>query len=119
MNTDKKVFNKLFSEEKTELASQKIELSLISDATQLGKTLAALNSNIVKNGEKANELYSLVQKDGQIALAAFKDGARLQERIAKMYEDLGIPSDGSEEPGVKVLLKEMDDLLTYRKRYSF
>jgi len=35
MNTQREVFNKLFKEEKTELATQKIELSILSDAEKL------------------------------------------------------------------------------------
>jgi hypothetical protein len=119
MSIESKVFEKLFTSDKVELESQKVELSLITDATEFGNALATLNNNILKNGEKANDLLSIVQKDGQMALAIFREGTKLQERIARMYEDLGIPSDGSEEPGVKNLLKQMNDLLTYRKRYSF
>lgn len=116
MSVESKVFDQL---NKVELKSQKIELSLINDAKQLGQIFKTLNASILKNGEKANELLSIVQKDGQKALYAFRDASALIERIAQMYEDLGIPSDGSEEPDVKNLMKMMDDLLTYRKRYSF
>lgn len=116
MSVESKVFDQL---NKVELKSQKIELSLINDAKQLGQILKTLNTNIVKNGEKAMELLSVVEKDGQKALYVFKDSMALLEKIAQMYEDLGIPSDGSEEPDVKNLIKLTDDLLAYRKRYRF
>lgn len=119
MNTDKKVFNKLFDSEKVELESQRIELGLMDDAAALTSILKGLNQKILSNGEKANELYSIVQKDGEKALLAFSDASKLYDRIAQMFKDLGLPATPQSDPKVKAMFKEMDDLLTYRKRYSF
>jgi hypothetical protein len=41
MNTDKKVFNKLFSKEKVELESHKIELALVDEIKSADKFLTA------------------------------------------------------------------------------
>ena len=37
MNTQKRVFNKLFKEEKTELSAQKVELSIVDDIKNFEK----------------------------------------------------------------------------------
>jgi hypothetical protein len=58
MNTDKKVFEKLFSKEKVELESQKIELALVDDIKSADKFLLAS--------------YSEMDKKKQALLDAFK-----------------------------------------------
>jgi len=57
MNTDKKVFQKLFSEDKTELASQKYEFLIYDDV----KALATLATATIKKAESAdNKAFGLL-----------------------------------------------------------
>lgn len=56
MNTDKKVFNKLFSAEKVELASEKYDLALIDD---LKSILNGLENQIFIDKEIYNEFIKL------------------------------------------------------------
>ena len=53
MNTQREVFNKLFKEEKVELATQKVELGAIEDAIKEKQKEATILSNKA-NGYAAN-----------------------------------------------------------------
>ena len=116
MQTEKKVFEKLFTPDKVELESQRVELSLISDAANLTKVLKSLNNQIKADGDKANDLYSKVSSNGEKALAAFSQASKLIDRMDQMFRDLGMPA---EDPDYKALISEADTVLTYRKRYNF
>ena len=71
MNTQKEVFNKLFKEEKTELATQKVELALVDDAKKIRGEYASIDEDsyfsfVVKaevEGEKViNDYKQLLKK---------------------------------------------------------
>lgn len=117
MNTEKKVFKKLFSEEKVELESQKIELGLTQDAQSLYKLLKSFNDAIKADGDKANALYDKVSVNGQKALMVFKESMNILDRINKSYEALGMPTDT--DPNWKALDNETNVTLNYRKKYNF
>jgi hypothetical protein len=87
MNTTKSVYNKLFKEEATELASHEIELANINEFNTLLKQadaklkafndayskLQSLVNPVVKNGE---EYISLIEKgmdDGSVLFSKFKE----------------------------------------------
>ena len=59
MNTQREVFNKLFKEEKTELATQKIELGLIDD---LDKKLNSFKSKNKEIGSYLEQILKLKSK---------------------------------------------------------
>ena len=71
MNTQKEVFNKLFKEDKTELATQKVELALVDDAKKIKGEYASIDEDsyfsfVVKaevEGEKViNDYKQLLKK---------------------------------------------------------
>jgi hypothetical protein len=117
MNTDKKVFNKLFVEDKVELESQKVELGLTQDAQSLLKLLKSFNDAIKSDGDKANALYDKVSVNGQKALMVFKESMKVLEKINQAYENIGMATDT--DPNYNALLKEADVTLAYRKKYNF
>lgn len=117
MNTDKKVFGKLFVEEKVELESQKVELGLTQDAQSLYKLLKSFNDAIKSDGDKANALYDKVSVNGQKALMVFKESMNILDRMNKSYEALGMASDT--DANYNALTKETDVTLKYRKLYNF
>ena len=96
MNTQKRVFNKLFKEEKTELATQKIEL----------KSLSQIKENI----KIANSLIKLAEKEGDIFAQKEADLERAYSKFIKVRNDLNyhanriIPMDNNE------LLKKAKEL---------
>lgn len=116
MSIESKVFEKLFTTDKVELASQKVELALLDDAANLAKSLKSLNNQIKADGDKANELYSKVSMNGEKALVTFSQASKLIDRIDQMFRDLGQPAN---DPDYKELLSQLDTVLTYRKRYNF
>jgi len=71
MNAEKKVFSRLFTEEKTELATQKIELSLVDDfnsridkANNERKSASVMYSKVIGAMEVAQRHLELAVKDG-------------------------------------------------------
>ena len=111
MNTQRKVFNKLFKEEKTELATQKVELAL-----ELGgiKSMASkLKSNIKSYQKKFSVLDDLVREISS-------EARQLDGRVDKFYKEVKeIESEGmksAEELGIKFsdtpIGKEVDKINT-------
>ena len=85
MNTQREVFNKLFKEEKTELATQKIELALVDDIVKVYKS--------IKSKADADTMATKMKKQTR------KDGA-------KMYNNVKLVKESKLTEGV---LDDMDD----------
>lgn len=119
MQTEKKVFEQLFSNDRVELESKKVELGIVDNVANVRVLLSNLLSEIKQKGDVALDNLNAVEVLGQKALAAFKDGDRYIEQIDNLYKQLGVPDKATNDPEVKKLLLQMDLLLTYRKRYNF
>ena len=81
MNVENRVFQKLFKEEKTELSTHKIELSLMSD---VDKSLDAANSkrrNLVKMAKKVSDELNNLTSDYGNALQIASKGAQAAKDI--------------------------------------
>ena len=61
MRTQREVFNKLFKEEKTELAAEKVELGAIEDLVKVSEKA----QQVAKNGLKIVEEYETILKKAQ------------------------------------------------------
>jgi hypothetical protein len=85
MNTQREVFNKLFKEEKTELATQKVELALVDDFNS--RIDKANNFRSVASGNYNRALLDMESASIQMDLAV-KEG----EKIEKASKDLGVKS---------------------------
>tara|TARA_R110000772_G_scaffold132769_1_gene241251 strand:+ start:408 stop:761 length:354 start_codon:yes stop_codon:yes gene_type:complete len=92
MNTQREVFNKLFKEEKTELATQKIELALIQDIKKrdkfIKKTLSemdGLEADFLFTKNRIKNISNLLESDANLL---DKD---VSEAISKL-KDLGLSS---------------------------
>tara|TARA_R110000744_G_scaffold314381_1_gene421442 strand:+ start:392 stop:724 length:333 start_codon:yes stop_codon:yes gene_type:complete len=86
MNTQREVFNKLFKEEKTELATQKIELGAIDD---IEKDWKELNKIMDDASPLVKKLSKLKGRGKTLATKISKEG---KETIKKL-EDLGINAE--------------------------
>ncbi len=95
MNTTKSVYNKLFKEETTELASHKVELALIDD-------IENLSNQVQKITNEFNEQIKVFEKE-KLALRNIVKG-RTQQSIdllakiqdaKKISNDLGLKFDDS------------------------
>jgi hypothetical protein len=119
MQTERKVFEKLFTSDKVELESQKVELALIDDIADIRTQLSNFNSEIKGAGDRALKDLEIVKNVGTKALYAFKDGNNYISKIEDLYRELGVPDKAKNDPQVKALLLQMDLLLKYRKSYNF
>ncbi len=117
MNTEKKVFNKLFKEEKVELGTQKVELvrkpkSILSEANKLDSKLRSMESKI----EKAYLNYKQNQKEWISKLSDIeKDADRLEDDLVKILDaaqEIGV--DGRQIDG----FSKAADLITVLQRIS-
>jgi hypothetical protein len=90
MNTENKVFNKLFFEDKVELASQKIELSNLQD---LSKIIASSKSILSRGSEYINKKTAL-QKEAKVLNTDSKSlltgGEKLINDFIKSAKVLGV-----------------------------
>ena len=113
MNTQKEVFNKLFKEEKVELATQKIELGsikIIKDAISNLKNVEKSATKVAdKFEDKISEAYKSWQSLNQERNAIYtwinnEAPARISD-FEKAAKELGV--DSSSVPEIKELKKLM------------
>jgi len=80
MNAEKKVFSRLFTEDKTELATQKIELSVIDDIDKMtSKGLSdmleasSLAQKAIKSYDSASQVYAQAENLSDKAISQAQD----------------------------------------------
>jgi len=92
MNTQREVFNKLFKEEKTELATQKIELNMVKNVESNSKKAESLFEQGVKKIFSAiGEIQSAIQvleKSKDIANKSLREGKELEKLADKIGAEL-------------------------------
>ena len=81
MNTQREVFNKLFKEEKVELATQKIELGLIDDLDKKLNSFKSKNKEIGSYLEQILKLKSKFKND-------FKSLDKEYDNLINGYDEL-------------------------------
>jgi len=108
-----KIFNK-FSEKKTELSTEKVELALIDDAKSAIKASRNLMNIIEKDGEEYLTLYRRIQNNGDRLMDIFKVLDNMVNRLENAQKDLGVKI-----PEVSQIDKVMDEILRMRKTYTF
>lgn len=117
MNTTKSVFNKLFSEEATKLATQKVELGLIDN---LNKALEESEeiSKLIKEGK------GLIERDEKFLAKDLKEADKRQAKAKKaadvffkLQDEFGTARVRKEEADKKVD-SIFDDINDLRKRIA-
>lgn len=95
MNTDKKVFNKLFSEEKVEMASQSYEFALADDIKAAKAALADAETKIKAAKSKAMEAIGNYNQWSTGGVSRATALVRLVDELIAKSKELGIapPSD--------------------------
>lgn len=81
MKTQNEVFKKLFKEEKTELATQKVELSLMNDVDKALDKANAKRRNLEKIAKKVSDDFNSLQSDYAIALQIAQKGEKAAKEI--------------------------------------
>jgi len=92
MNVEHRVFQKLFKEEKTELATQKVELNLVKNVESGSEKASSLYEQGIKKMFSAiGDIQSAIQtlnKSKDIADKALKEGKELEKLADKIGADL-------------------------------
>jgi uncharacterized phage infection (PIP) family protein YhgE len=129
MNTKKEVFNKLFKEDKTELATQKIELALIDDVNKKANTVVedyrAISKQIQEINERKRKVRSMVmdleafaQKSKSMLKTSLNNASDLSKLISKLESEakkLGIDYNydllAIEEKDIKDEVNKLEKLI--------
>jgi len=121
MNTQREVFNKLFKEDKTELATQKIELGAIEDAIKEKQKEATILSNKA-NGYAANarDVSSSINR----AESKYKEAKKSFEKFQSLEKEFNDELDNADKnyniikrDGFKAL-NDFDDANLELKKYG-
>ena len=123
MNTQREVFNKLFKEEKTELATQKIELALVDDIKQIKNKVDKM-IGFVRQDLKEIQSAINAAKRTKIGLDKTDNLAKELLKLVKDFEnkadDLGIDIPNyvqSAGSGAIILMKENNELKQLVKKF--
>ena len=122
MNTQKSVYNRLFKEEATELASHKVELGLIEDiasakkqAQQQVTRFLRSDATVQKSVAALKSVYPDVLLNKDFAKKKTADLSKIEGTLTKQAADLGI--DVKQLPAFKELqdayslLSQVDDAI--------
>jgi hypothetical protein len=97
MNTTKSVYNKLFKEEATELASHKVELGASQDLEKELVNLVNLQNPIAQNIDRLTNLSSSLNTEKKLANenliklnASYEKAIVLHDKLKKMQGELGV-----------------------------
>jgi hypothetical protein len=90
MSTLKTVFNKLTKEDKVELKSEKIELSLVSDFISEYNQAIKKTNELVNDWDKVQKLKSAFKKDAEKNKNQLKSLVKPLEKIKQQAKELGL-----------------------------
>jgi uncharacterized membrane protein len=97
MNTQKEVFNKLFKEDKVELAAQKIELSLVDDIVKVYNSIKSKADGLSMNARRAAQELDETSSKAKQLLKEIEKSESDSKKLVNSAKDLGIqlPSEAS------------------------
>ena len=131
MNTTKSVYNRLFAEDKVELAKHEVELGLVEDLAKLLTRMKAIDGALMKSTQKAvnalgdfikvknqlNDGYVQASMDAEDAQEDIKLAVSLIEKIAKQAKDLGLnPNDVKGTQEVVKITANLEDTIAILER---
>jgi len=127
MNTQREVFNKLFKEEKTELATQKVDMSLASDGkTNMFKAVEKIYTNgedlvdeFENNKKRANRQIQSVEKSYDKAVKIYKEVSTDLEKKASELDIApnNIPDYDKLLKSLDFLRRKKDEIISNLKKY--
>ena len=128
MNTEKRVFAKLFkAEEKTELATQKVDMSLASDGkTNMFKAVEKIYTNgedlvdeFENNKKRANRQIQSVEKSYDKAVKIYKEVSTDLEKKASELDIApnNIPDYDKLLKSLDFLRRKKDEIISNLKKY--
>ena len=127
MNTQREVFNKLFKEDKTELATQKVDMSLASDGkTNMFKAVEKIYRNgqdlvdeFENNKKRANRQIQSVEKSYDKAVKIYKEVSTDLEKKASELDIApnNIPDYDKLLKSLDFLRRKKDEIISNLKKY--
>ena len=127
MNTQREVFNKLFKEEKTELATQKVDMSLASDGkTNMFKAVEKIYTNgedlvdeFENNKKRANRQIQSVEKSYDKAVKIYKEVSTDLEKKASELDIApnNIPDYDKLLKSLDFIRRKKDEIISNLKKY--
>jgi len=90
MNTTKSVYNKLFSEDKVELASERVELALIDDFKKILNQANFDYKDFNSDYNKFNDFKKLVIESGSKAQSSLTKLDAAYSEIVKKSQEVGL-----------------------------
>tara|TARA_B110000902_G_scaffold101640_1_gene120214 strand:- start:124 stop:510 length:387 start_codon:yes stop_codon:yes gene_type:complete len=127
MNTQREVFNKLFKEDKTELATQKVDMSLASDGkTNMFKAIEKIYRNgedlvneFENNKKRANRQIQSVEKSYDKAVKIYKEVSTDLEKKASELDIApnNIPDYDKLLKSLDFLRRKKDEIISNLKKY--
>lgn len=129
MNTQKEVFNKLFKKDKTELATQKVELALIDDVNKkanavvedyrvISKQIQEINKRKREVRSMVKDLEAFAQKSKSMLKTSLNNASDLSKLISKLESEakkLGIDYNydllAIEEKDIKDEVNKLEKLI--------
>lgn len=97
MKTQREVFNKLFKEDKTELATQKVELGLVDDIVKVYNNIKSKADGLSMNARKAAQELDETSNKAKQLLKEIESSESDSKKLVSSAKDLGIqlPSEAS------------------------
>jgi hypothetical protein len=95
----------------------KIEMALLDDAKKIVIDFGVNLKEIENNGTEFTKYAEAIDRYGEAGLELFQKSRAIIDKIDAAYKALGVDPNVSVE--YKTLIKQMDTLLTYRKRFNF
>ena len=95
----------------------KIEMALIDDAKKIASEFAIVIKEIDDNAAQLDKYLEAVNRYGDEGISLYQKAQSITEKLNTSYKNLGVDPNVSTD--YKSLLKFMDTLLIYRKRYQF
>lgn len=118
MNTTKSVYNRLFSEDKVELASERVDLTSIDDFNKAAAiTVKGVNEGNALVSQAAKMLNDAASKYKQ-TISANESAIKLGEKIIADAKSLGIPAPDVLVKTVSMLQTRLKDLQGAADRIS-
>ena len=127
MNTQREVFNKLFKEDKTELATQKVDMSLAYDGkTNMFKAVEKIYRNgedlvdeFENNKKRANRQIQSVEKSYDKAVKIYKEVSTDLEKKASELDIApnNIPDYDKLLKSLDFLRRKKDEIISNLKKY--
>ena len=121
MNTQKSIYNKLFKEEATELASHDIQLNAIDDFKNAVQNVMNLNSNAYNKSKTAKPILEQALKEYNMVKPSIDRAVNVGLKLEDQAKQLGLvlPSDYQsaktrlfdEEASVKKGISKVEEII--------